>query len=283
MGAFIENGKLIIDDLRSSWYFRIWSFFWLFCAVTSFACLILLGERTTEDSHRDIHMFFENSSSITFPRYSIRMLDVENPNGQVISFKSCTHDGALVHTQPCTFGTHDLPPNKCFTVPGDTITTNNVWGDLFGMDNKILCSINTTGADVSGNTLIVWSAEAPSIFGDVESHDIFIAPNSHARVVLDQEIIDTHDHGNIAVWRKELRYHSSVSNQGFYNITTMIGTFRVPHYYEQHSYNAWMGVADAGGFAFFTIILHTIMMMLIGLCLDNDSRFLKGDSGHRPI
>jgi len=284
MGAFIQNAKLIIDDFKSSWYFRIWSFFWLFCAVTVFACLIILGKRTTEDSHRDLNIYIDNATSLTFPRFAIRMIEWKTDTGQTIVSKACTHNGVPLHTQQCVFGEQTISMDKCFVVPGDTITINNVWGDLFSPDSHIRCSVNTTGVDPTGNTFIVWSAEAPSFFGDVESHDLYVAPTAHALIVLDSEVVDTHEHGEFTMWNKRLEYTTTVSNPGQYNITTVIGSFGVPHFYEQNPYTGWMGVADVGGFAFFTIILHTIMMMAVGLCLDNNSRFLKGeDSGHRPI
>jgi len=221
MGAFIQNAKLIIDDLKSSWYFRLWAFLWLFCAVTVFACLIILGQRTTEDLHRDVHVYIENATSLTFPRFAIRMEQWERDEGQKITSKVCTHQGTLIHVQPCFVGDIGVSMDKCFVVPGDSITINNVYGELFHGDSHIRCSIYTTGSDYN-NSLIIWSDQAPSMFGDVESHDLYVGPSGHVMVVLDQEMIDTHDHGEFALWNKRLEYTSDVSSVGEYNISTQL-------------------------------------------------------------
>lgn len=48
------------------------------------------------------------------------------------------------------------------------------------------------------------------------------------------------------------------------------------HIVEYDSYNGWMALGDIGGFAFFMMILHTMVMMCIGVCFNNDSQFLGG-------
>jgi len=283
MGAFLENVKLIIDDLKSSWYFRLWSFFWLFCAVTVFAALIILGRRTTFDTeYRDMHVWMENATSITFPDFHVRINRIDDPNGQVISKDYCTHRNMPVTTKDCVWRGQTLPSNKCFYVVGSSITVANNWNTLMQGDAFITCYVNTTGSEPDGNDLIVWEDELDPTFGDIDSHSIWIAPGKGSRVDLDMEVYDSHE-GSFTFWHKKLIQHSSVITNSHYRVTTMIASFNVPHFYQQNSYNGWMGVADVGGFAFFTIILHTIVMMILGICLDNDSRFLKGDSGHRPI
>jgi len=42
-------------------------------------------------------------------------------------------------------------------------------------------------------------------------------------------------------------------------------------------YNGWMTVGDIGGIAFFGVILHTIVMIIVGLFLANSSTFLGGE------
>jgi len=284
MGAFMENVKLIIDDLKSSWYFRLWSFFWLFCAITVFAALIILGGRTTRDTeHRDIHLWIENETSITLPDFHIRINRANDPTGQVITGKACYHRGQPVSLKQCMWNGNPVEDNKCFEVMASSVTVSNVWGEIWNGDGEVVCFVNTTGVEPDGNNLIVWEDDLFTPFGDVDSHSVWITPTKRALVVLDKEMIYTHDLGEVTTWHKRLDYRTSVSIPGQYIIATILGTFRVPHFFEQNSYNAWMGVSDVGGFAFFTIILHTIVMMILGVCLDNDSRFLKGDGGHRPI
>jgi len=288
MGALIENAKLIIDDLKSSWYFRLWCLFWIVCTLTVFSSLIILGKRTTKDTeHPELHMWLENATSITFPRFHIRIHSIDDTGGQLFASKTCLHNKQMIQTSPCApfRGTTPPPTNKCFSVSADSVTAQNVWGEFFTGDTFIECVITTTGSEPDGNNMLVWGEEDPNgdTFGGVNSRTAFIGPDADAWVVIEKEILETH-HGEVNIWHKELVYHSSNFTRGNYRIATVLGSFRVPHFFMQNAYNAWMGLADVGGFAFFTIILHTIVMMFVGICLDNDSRFLKGgDSGHRPI
>jgi len=287
MGALVENAKLIIDDLKSSWYFRLWCFFWLVCTLAVFSSLIILGKRTTYDTeHPELHMWLENASSITFPRFSIRVHGQNDENGQIITDRYCRHENIPLQIQQCP-GMVGVPPptNKCIMVPADSITAKNVWGEWYTGDTFIECVLNTTGSEPDGNRLLIWSDEAPGkhSFGGVDSGTAFIGPDADAWVVIEKEILETHEFGEIVIWNKKLDYHSSNFTQGHYRIAVVLGSFRVAHFFFQNAYNGWMGLADVGGFAFFSIILHTIVMMFVGICMDNDSRFLRGDGGHRPI
>jgi len=290
MGALIENAKLIIDDLKSSWYFRLWSFFWVVCAVTVFASLIILGKRTTIDTeHKEAHVWFENATSITFPRFHIRVHDYWNQqtDGQIMAGKTCYHNSAIVPYKPCpAVGNNPVPPsNKCFSIWADTLDpATNTGGSYFNQDTIFECNITTTGSEFDTNSMLVWETEGVGIssYGGA-THSVYIGANSDAWVLLDKEIAYIHGQGDTTFWNKNLVYRSSNSTAGLYIIKILIGTFEVPHFFIQDAYNPWMGVGDVGGFAFFTLILHTIVMMLLGICMENDSRFLKGDGGHRPL
>jgi len=289
MGALIENAKLIIDDLRSSWYFRLWSFFWLVCAVTVFAALIILGKRTTmETEHKEAHVWFENASSITFPKFHVRVHDFYNQltTGQMIQSKSCAHNNVPLTVTDCpAFGNNPPPPSqKCFTVPSDTVTSVNTGGNYYNQNAIIECNITTVGAENDSNAMLAWETEGVEIssYGGA-AHSVYFGASADTWIILDKEIAYVSGQGDMTFWNKDLVVRSSNYTLGQYRIKVFIGTFEVPHFFFQNSYNAWMGVGDVGGFAFFTLILHTIVMMLLGICMENDSRFLKGDGGHRPL
>jgi hypothetical protein len=57
-------------------------------------------------------------------------------------------------------------------------------------------------------------------------------------------------------------------------VSVIIESFGVEHYEQRSVYNGWMAMGDVGGFAFFLLILHTIVMLGVGVFLANDSRFL---------
>jgi len=64
----------------------------------------------------------------------------------------------------------------------------------------------------------------------------------------------------------------------FFNIDIKIGVFDVFHYEQTDFYTGWMATSDIGGAAFFLVIIHTIVMGLVSLCLENNSKYLKGTS-----
>jgi hypothetical protein len=76
-----------------------------------------------------------------------------------------------------------------------------------------------------------------------------------------------------------VHYQSTVSFPGYYVVSTIIESFGVEHLEQRSLYNGWMAMGDVGGFAFFLLILHTIVMLGVGVFLANDSKFLHSD-GH---
>jgi len=207
MGALVENAKLIIDDLKSSWYFRLWCVFWVVCTLTVFSSLIILGKRTTKDTeHHELHMWLENASSITFPRFHIRIHSLDDSQGQVFTSKTCQHNKNLIQTQACPPFRGTTPPatNKCFSVLADGVTAKNVWGDFYTGDTFIECDITTSGEEPDGNNFLVWAEEDPNAFnfGGVNSGTAFVGPDADAWVVIEKEVLDTHEHGEVTIWHK---------------------------------------------------------------------------------
>lgn len=57
-----------------------------------------------------------------------------------------------------------------------------------------------------------------------------------------------------------------------------IGSFNVMHARDVDEFNGWKGVGDIGGLVFFLYILHTILMIIIGFFVNNDSKFLNREN-----
>jgi len=49
----------------------------------------------------------------------------------------------------------------------------------------------------------------------------------------------------------------------------------VEHFEEENSYDGWMAMADFGGFIIFLTVLHSIVMLAVGFCLNYDGRYLN--------
>jgi len=80
---------------------------------------------------------------------------------------------------------------------------------------------------------------------------------------------------NITDWDRSLLYHSTVSVPGQYYIEVIIGSYNVWHIDQTDVYNGVMAMGDIGGFAFFLLVIHSIIMLFVGLCFLNNSTFLK--------
>jgi len=81
----------------------------------------------------------------------------------------------------------------------------------------------------------------------------------------------------LTMWDQTLLYHSTVAPPGVYNVSVILGSYMVQHWDQENMYNGWMSTGDVGGFAFFCIMIHTILMALVGIALDNNSTLLKGN------
>lgn len=128
--------------------------------------------------------------------------------------------------------------------------------------------------------LIAWELD-----GDLQNtayyghhhHSVWIAPNNNAWVMIEKAVVKYKGKPPATEWGRDLLYHSTESTVfGQYNIATILGTFRVAHLEQQDSYNGWMALGGIGGFAYFLIILHTIIMIAVGIVFTNDSKFLLG-------
>jgi len=284
MGYCGENVKAIVDDLKGSWYFRVWGLLWVVCAVTVFAALIVFGSRSTlMTKEKDTRFWIENATSIDFPTFHIRLHEDDASNGFTIAYKRCWHDGQLMQTKTCDWNGHSLPLDTCFAVVGGARVFNE-WNKRYN-ESRIYCEVNTTGGHEGENTMLAYSIEDnnQASYGGILYHTAWIAPNEHAWVTLYKSIIKGHKNPEIVEWEKRVSYHSDVKIENHYIISTVINTFRVPHIETRDGYTPFMGVADAGGFAFFTVILHTIFMAIFGICLNNDSTFLRKEGTHRPL
>jgi len=77
-------------------------------------------------------------------------------------------------------------------------------------------------------------------------------------------------------WQKDVSYHSTLSEVGVYSIYIGIGSYYARHEEQKDIYDGWMALGASGGFIYFSVILHTIIMIIVGVRLENDSAFLQG-------
>jgi len=283
MAKTIDNIRFIIYDLKYSWYFRIWAVVWFICLVMTFTTLIILSNRATmERTEKDNRLRVRSVPILYFPRFHIRVASHASL-GVTITGKYCVHGNAHVFTadcQPLVEGGPAPLKSVCFAVNSDTIFATNAPHNF--QDRRIDCFVNTTLDDTGNSGLLAWGLEkAGNTY--VENHhlysDEYVAPNNNSDIYVTNYMFRTsgptpevRSH-----WRSYLVYQSSVAVQGSYKINTILDSFVVRDVAQVNTYSGYRAIGDMGGFAFFMIILHTVLMILAGLFLSNNSKFLGAE------
>jgi len=271
MGNLSAKASAFFDDLKHSWYFRIYIFFWLFFAIVTFACLIILGQRaTTIQKQPTWRLWVENPNSIAFPNFQIRTNIDESQNSILGPVCTCAAGSSFTSPAISACGTA-LPLSKCFSVAGSQFTgvLNNT-GSLTAYNN-LDCTFNVTGP-VTGDRVILVAFTENTDLGNTIT---YIQPTQNAVLGIVKTVIKGNG-VNSNVWGRNLMYQSSVADGQLFAVRMQYDTFSVFHWVEDSGFDSWLSVGGIGGFAFFMIILHTILMTLVEICLPNESKFLKG-------
>jgi len=277
MATTIERAKQIAHDLGHSWYFRFWGLFWFIFALVTFSALIILSKQAkVNQEHHDIEMFVENTTSINFPRFHFR---VDHRGNETFSSVVCQTEGIFLTNQQCSsFGGFIPPMSQCVAIAGDTVTA---WNDRNRNDARIYCTIQTVGVPYEGNGMIAWEldGEHDMHFSGNPFFSTVFAPNDNCWLILEKNVLQSSkSEKKWDLWQTDLVYHSTNWQPKYYNLTTIMGTFLVRHFEPKDVYNGWMAVGNIGGVAFFMVIIHTILMIVFGLFLTNNSTFLTSSS-----
>jgi len=266
----------IIHDIKESWYFRIWGILWLACAIIVASILITLGQSSSQAlTEKDVMVWVENApcTVIQFPRFHFH---TGWDSTMQITNLTCFHNTAPVTVGPCPTQ-YSNGPNTCFTVYADSFSTSALTSTVIWGDERILCNMTTTGNSTMLGSLVAFEIEGTDeeSVGSNSYASIWIAPNNMAWVMLEKSIFTYANGGNITDWDRYLLYHSTQFTQNNYGIEVIIGNFEVWHIDQTDIYNGMMAMGDVGGFAYFMLIIHSILMIFIGLCFLNTSSFLQ--------
>jgi len=279
VGYTIEKIKQIGHDIAHSWYFRFWALSWLVFALVVFSALIILSKSSeTAEKQKDVVVWVENATAIQFPRFHLRL---DHRGNETFVNYQCMAEGLLLNPIPCSDWRGFQPStNTCIAFDSDSVTAYNDWTRD---DARIYCEVQTTGTGPNGNMMMAYELEGQNVFsiGGNMYAAVWIAPNDMAWVMLEKSVLQTSKKADqIQLWERTLLYHSTVSQANFYNVTTIMGSFLVRHFDPKDVYNGWMTIGDVGGVGFFMVILHTMVMILIGLFFSNTSSFLGGHETH---
>jgi len=249
MGALFTNLRAIIEDLKTSWYFRVWAALWFVCALMSFVVLIILGARSnTAAKEKDFNVWVENATEITFPRFHFRLSE-HSEQGETFETSTfhCKRNGASVlHSQCASWrGNAPEPQTKCIAVNADGITVQQKYHEPFDL-LRIQCSFKTKGYNPSKNSLVALELEGHyAHFGNAEA-SLHISPTQNAHVYLSKSVISLEKHKTFDSWRKQLVYHSTVHNPGEYTVSVILRSFHIEHIEQSDFYPGWVAVGDIG-------------------------------------
>lgn len=280
MGETRNKAFLFLDDLKQSWYFRAWFGLWVVCFIAWIVALGVTSHRAGQGtSEKDWRLWVENVTSMNWPTFSFHTSWDDEPTLSFVpNSLKCTQESTsasshnlLLQPKLCS---QETQMDKCFSISTDVKAKPDKYGITY-----ILCSFDTIGLLNGENTLIGFQIQES--FGQ----PVWIAPTQDAWVLLSKAIFKPEGSAQIPFWSSKLVYHSSVdANQTSYKVAVIIDTFLVFHYDEYDFYTGLMNAADLGGFAYFLFLLMTVVMILVGIILDNDSSFLKRTSGDgRPF
>jgi len=278
MGYTIDQIKVILHDIKDSWYFRFWATAWIGFAILGFVCfLILVGFSRRAAYEDDSRIWFQDEQQIYYPRFHFRCSTLET----ILSI-NCTLNNQTVTTTYCQESGGVLPNiDHCVAVNSDKLMVINRHEDDFHPHQRIVCEILTNGTNL-GNSLIAWELEIQGnegVYGVNVYTTPWIYPTARAWVMLEQaQIQQVGQSSPQTSWNRNLLYHSTVSVPGQYHVDTMISSFHIMHVVASDSYNGWNAMGDIGGFAFFMVIVHTFVSILIGLCFVNNSEWLRRKS-----
>jgi hypothetical protein len=294
-GEVVLRAKRIFNDLRSSWYFRLWLLFWVILAIVWFVGMGFLANRADDASKHKVQQYFvDHHSKIEYPKFQLRFPLKADQSVNEYNNPACTYGFYNNITVPSNLikclkpiGGGDDTFDYCLQV--DTTGIFAVRGEGFTdpvANNRLTCIVNITGGLIPINqedVLVAFELLNDPAFGPNSGASLWIAANNAAWVLLTKATFNGKD-----AWERDLLYHSSRYVPGFWQVTAVIDSFRVERFEDAVIYDGWQAAADIGGFITFLMIFHVAVMIIVGLFCVNNSQFLKDEDeatsyGHSTI
>jgi len=272
MGESETKLRALIHDLKHSWYFRAWALLWIVCAVVVFAAFIILSKQSAQTfKEKDVQFWVENASTIYYPRFHFRTF-----GNETITNLNCMWNSVVLAPKECPNTFFPTNMSYCQSIYADSVYSQNNMSLNYTV-NRIYCNMTTNGYSMQNNSMIMWEIETEDTTPQFNPFNpLWISPNPFAWVMLEKSVFTSASGVVTPYWSKDLLLHSTLSTPGQYNTVIIIGTFKVWHTDQTDLYNGMMSTGQVGGFAFFTVILHSIVMLIVGMCMENNSSFLKG-------
>jgi len=280
-GEVVVRCKRIVHDLKNSWYFRGWIFFWLCLAIVWFVGLGFMANRAEDSAqHRVQQYYVDHEREIQFPPFQLRfpLTPEETLNNPHCFYGYYRNISVPIESVKCLKpidggdNIHDwcimVNTNGIKAIRGKSYTDPTA-------NNRLTCIVNITGGLIpiaQEDVQVAFEILHDRAYGPNSGASMWISPNNAAWVLLTKAFFNGHE-----AWERYLLYHSTKSQAMYWEITAVIDSFLVDRYEDQVIYDGWMAAADVGGFIMFLTIWHVLAMILIGLFCVNNSTFLKND------
>jgi len=273
MPATTERLKDLVTDLRSNWYVRFWFILWIPFAILAFVCLVELGHQSEQaKSHKEVEVSFGNQSYLIIPNFHFH-----TDGTDTISNSSCTYRNSPIQTGPCSSWNNFKPnPLNCQAVLANTLKIIPQIGQF--TDLGISCNISMEGNDSQYGQVLGWGFDGFGNFvgGPVGHTPFYIHPTAGAIIELTKGEIIVNSHLSVDDWGARLQYFSSNSTAGFFHVRVQVMGFGVFTFRLENVYDGWKAVGGIGGFFWFMVFCHTIVMIVVGFFLSNkESLFLN--------
>jgi len=266
-GETIEKVKQIVNDLKSSWYFRIWSVLWIVVILVTFSCLVIIIKK----DRRVNETWIEFSRQMPFPNFHFR---VDRASSQTFYSMDCEFDGTPLQWQQCA-DPQDSNTDSCRAIHPISPAVANHRDRL---TRSINCNFLTNGTGPEGD-IMAFELEGEHIFSQTDGAGdtaTWFAPNSMTWLIMKKKLFQFNKDTEIQIWDTTPIYHSTIFHANNFNVTVMIGQFIVEHIQPYEMYSGWLVFGAIGGVGFFMAIIQTAVMIIFGLVLSNNSTFLKG-------
>jgi len=276
---------LIIDDLKHSWYFRIWFLLWIGAAIAGFGALIFFGNYATNMNHEQtIRDYTIEKHSQTFPDFEFR-LHWNQVSNYTISEAKCkagilsnsfsfNNFKVTLKTEPCA-ADQKFGPGECWLIRAGSVTVTNTTQGIY-------CAVFLQ-AKPGTPALTDESRQLGLSFPGERWHEGYVswATGGHELVVshLKKHVFNTN--GGRVIYDKTLSVYPSrevppPTQDEFFWFLRFSDLNDLHTIADEDTYPRMFSAADIGGFGFLVYCLHAIIMFFVGLVFANNSAFLGG-------
>jgi len=261
MGNLASRVADLVDDLKHSWYFRFWAIFWGICFIFAFVAFILYSSRSSENtSEPGWRMWVQEQSKIVLPKFQFRTA-IDQP-GNIMMWANCAwKDEFSLSPTPCN-DKESIQICAQFDPSAVAVTSSNNW---------LNCAVNMT-APPGSDRYLAFKVNAGESF---DPNDVYQWLQSSNGAYISLSLARVKSGGSFQnYWSSKVSYRTNVAVKDLYIAILQMESFHVLNYEKTDWYTGWMAAADIGGFAFFLVILHWMVMTFLNIFMENNSKFL---------